>query len=500
MIFNSLKLRLQLWYGLLLVAVLVGLGVAAYRLEYARTFSREDAELQRRAGGVANALRSQGGVRPPRDEQRGEFPPPDDAPMRDDPNGRPEQNIVAGFHLPPQVAAMFDDTDPQGFYYFLIRRNGEELARSANVPSLNRGVLVAAPVAAVAETGQPGEPAENQAPPVPQMFGNFREVKIITPPGEVIVVGHNVAAELAELHGLAVKLVVVGSVILALGLAGGWWLAARAIRPIADITDAAQRISTGDLSQRISTADHTSELGELATTLNTTFARLEASFVQQAQFTSDAAHELRTPVSVILTQAQSTLKKERTVAEYKETLEACERAATRMRRLTESLLQLARLDAGQENFRHEKFDLAATAQNCATLIAPLAAERGLTLHTDCAAASSTGDSERIAQVLTNLLTNAIKYNRDGGEIFVATRAENNSAVLTVRDTGLGISAEDLPRVFERFYRADKSRTNASGSAGLGLAICQAIVNSHGGELTVASELEVGTTFTVRLAP
>ena len=272
----------------------------------------------------------------------------------------------------------------------------------------------------------------------------------------------------------------------------------RAIRPIADITDAAQKISTGDLSQRISTTDHTSELGELATTLNTTFARLEASFAQQAQFTSDAAHELRTPVSVILTQAQSTLRKERTVAEYKETLEACERAATRMRRLTESLLQLARLDAGQETFRREKFDLATTTQNCVSLIAPLAAERSLALKTSFTAAPSTGDSERIAQVVTNLLTNAIKYNRDGGEIFVTTRVENNFAVLTVRDTGLGISVEDLPRVFERFYRADQSRTNASGSAGLGLAICQAIVKSHGGELTVASKLGVGTTFTVRL--
>jgi signal transduction histidine kinase len=138
------------------------------------------------------------------------------------------------------------------------------------------------------------------------------------------------------------------------------------------------------------------------------------------------------------------------------------------------------------------------AQSCATRLAPLIAERGLKISHELTAAHTTGDSERLGQVITNLLTNAIKYNRDGGEIFVTTRVENNFAVLTVRDTGLGISAEDLPRVFERFYRADKSRTNASGSAGLGLAICQAIVKSHGGALTVASELDAGTTFTVRL--
>ena len=495
MIFNSLKLRLQLWYGLLLVAVLAGLGIAAYQLERTRVFSRVDNELHRRAGGVANALRGPGGNRPSRDGQPGEFQPPqDDEPRRAGQPAHPPQNAPVNFHLPPQVAAMFDDTDPNGFYYFVIRRDGQDLVRAANVPLLERGALGAAPTM---EPRQPGKPSGNQTPPTPQMFGTFREVKISTPPGEVVVVGHNVAAELAELHGSTVKLALVGSVILALGLAGGWWLAARAIRPIADISAAAQKISTGDLSQRIATTDHTSELGQLAHTLNDTFARLEKSFAQQAQFTSDAAHELRTPVSVILTQTQSTLKRERTAAEYKETVEACERAATRMRRLTESLLQLARLDAGQEPLRREAFDLATVVKNCAALITPLAEARGITVQTETSAASCTGDADRLAQVITNLLNNAINYNQDGGDIRVRTFSENNSAVLTVADSGVGISAEDLPRVFERFYRGDKSRTG-SGNAGLGLAICQAIVGAHGGELSVASELGVGTTFTVRL--
>jgi signal transduction histidine kinase len=235
----------------------------------------------------------------------------------------------------------------------------------------------------------------------------------------------------------------------------------------------------------------------LAGTLNSTFARLETAFAQQSQFTSDAAHELRTPVSIILTQTQSTLNKERSAAEYRETLEVCQRAAQRMRRLTESLLQLARMDAGQEAFRRETFDLAVIARNSVELLRPLAIEKCVTIRADVAEAKCVGDSDRIAQVITNLLNNAINYNKPGGEIRLGVAMENDSVVLTVADTGVGISREDLPRVFERFYRGDKSRTG-SGNAGLGLAICHAIVAAHGGEMAVSSELGQGTTFTLRL--
>ena len=230
--------------------------------------------------------------------------------------------------------------------------------------------------------------------------------------------------------------------------------------------------------------------------MNSTFARLEAAFAQQQQFTSDAAHELRTPVTVMLTQTQLSLSRERSPAEYRQTLETCQRAAQRMRRLIESLLALARLDAGQEAIKRLKFDLATVIRDCADLVQPLAADRGVTVVLDVNALECTGDPERIAQVLTNLLTNAINYNRPQGEVRLTTALQNGAAVITVRDTGTGIASEDLPRVFERFYRSDKSRT--SGGQGLGLSICQAIITAHGGSMEVASEAGVGTTFTVRL--
>jgi two-component system OmpR family sensor kinase len=232
--------------------------------------------------------------------------------------------------------------------------------------------------------------------------------------------------------------------------------------------------------------------------LNATFARLEAAFAQQRQFTSDAAHELRTPVAVMLTQTQTTLTRERSAAEYREAVEACERAAQRMRRLIESLLELARFDAGHEQLRRIRFDLAATARDCADMIQPLAQERRVKIVTELSATYCEGDPERIGQVITNLLTNAVNYNQPNGEVRVTVSAQNGSAVVTLTDTGQGISAEDLPRVFERFYRADKARSHSPGSAGLGLAICKAIVEAHGGSIAVRSEPGAGATFTARL--
>ena len=528
MIFKSIKWRLQLWYGLILVAVLVGFGVSAFQLERGRVLRRIDGELRLRATMLANTLRDQpregrgpgqglrgegrpGPGRPPRDEQR----LPEDRPMNGDGPRRGPQEPPNDFHLPSHVAGLFDESDKNAFYYILTWRDGREVARSTNAPAGANGLwengpftkfnqLAKIPPATDYDGPQrPGDMEEprrraESEPAQPWMRGSFREIQIITPPGERVLVGRNISADLTELRLVAVKLAVIGGSVLLLGLAVGAWLVSLSLRPIGEISSAAAKISSGDLSQRISASETESELGQLATVLNTTFGRLDAAFARQQQFTSDAAHELRTPVSVILTQTQGTLNKERSGPEYRETLEACQRAAQRMRRLIESLLELARLDAGESGGKREPLDLSACAAECAELVRPLADERRITLHTEFSSAPCSGDADQLALVITNLLSNAIHYNHDGGEVRIVTRQENGNGFVTVSDNGLGIAPEHLPHIFDRFYRADAARTSSQGRSGLGLAITKAIVEAHGGTIEVTSEPGKGSSFQVRL--
>ena len=521
MIVKSIKWRLQLWYGLSLLAVLVGFGLAAFQLERSRVLRRIDGELSRRLNPLSGWLRNPGrGNGPEDDMRRGPGLPPRAEGEWDGagPPRRPEQP-PQNPRLPPELAGLFDESDTNGFYYVIVWRDGRELVRSKNAPSdpgvrgtspvLERTAPAASPEGSSAplrnegpppRDGERGPPRRRVAgePPPPLQRGSFRQIELITPPGERIVVGRNIAIELAELQWVALRLTLVGGGVLLLGLAGGWWLATRALRPIKEISRTAQDIAAGDLSQRINASETESELGQLAAVLNSTFSRLDAAFARQQQFTSDAAHELRTPVSVILTQTQSTLNKERSGPEYRETLEACQRAAQRMKRLIESLLELARFDAGHPTGNRETINLTGCLDDCVSLVRPLAETRKIQFHLDLEPASCLGDVDQLALVFTNLLTNAIHYNHDGGEVRLTTRQENGFALVTVVDTGIGIAAEHLPHIFDRFYRADTARTSSQGRMGLGLAITKAIVESHGGTINVESTPGVGTSFVVRL--
>jgi signal transduction histidine kinase len=501
-IFKSIKWRLQIWYGLILVVVLAGFGLTAYQLERNRQFRQVDDELHRRIGVLASALHRP----PPRRQDAGQQPfdrPSPEQMAEDAPPPFPRNRPLPEFHLPAEAAHLFDGSDPHNYFYAITLesiRGKTEIAHSTNLPALQEPEPTTREVHHV-NNEAPIFPAQknwqSQSPPKPINFGNYREFDEVLPSGEWIRVGCSIAPELKELHRAAMNLTAVGGLILLVGLAGGGWLVSRAIKPIEEISATAVKISAGDLSQRISISETESELGQLAAVLNSTFARLETAFAQQKQFASDAAHELRTPVSVMLTQTQTALNRERDAGSYKQTVEACQRAAQRMRKLIESLLALARFDAGQEILKRARFDFSKIISDCAELVQPLADERGVKIFTEAKPVEIIGDSERLAQVVTNLFTNAIQYNKADGEVRVKLESQNGLAVLSVSDTGQGIAAADLPRVFGRFFRADQSRTGA-GNAGLGLAISKAIVEAHGGTIEVSSEEKAGTTFTVRL--
>jgi heavy metal sensor kinase len=446
---RSIRWRLQLWYGVLFAVMLCGFGFTAFRLERARQLRRIDDDLQVRVSILVSALRAA--------TDRGQ-----------------DRRRVPDLRLKPEQAAVFGDE--RGHYFVIWMQAKEPIVRSPTAPV--------------------NVPKPDRHDAVTRMRGDLRESFLFAAPVDCVLVGRSIAAEQADLRRFAALLIGVGVAVLGAGLAGGWWLASRAMRSIDEISATAARIASGDLSQRISTMETDSELGKLAGVLNSTFARLEASFAQQARFTADAAHELRTPVSVMLTQTQSALARERPAAEYRETLEACHRATQRMRRLIESLLDLARLDSGQEPLRDTACDLSKIAAECVELVRPLAAARKITIDAELCDACCLGNPERLAQVVTNLLSNAIEHTSD--RVTLRTRTEDGSVVLTVSDTGPGIAPEDQPHVFERFYRANASRSDGAQHSGLGLAISQAIVGAHGGALEVSSPPGEGATFTMRL--
>lgn len=506
---KSIRWQLQLWHSLLLALVLAGFGFTALQLQWANQLRRIDQEMEQRISVVSGVVRRGNPGRPPQDRRPpavrqdfGNLPPapPEERllereldPLHDrPPQARPRPGERQGFgepplhppevHLSERDATLFEGPLGRAFYYVVWLPGGRELSRSASAP--------------------PDVPRPERVDGTrdSRLRGTVRECFHFTGPGECILVGRDIREELAGMQRSAWLLVGEGCAVFLLGLGGGWWITTRALRPIADISATAARISAGDLSQRIHTAHTSSELGGLVSVLNETFSRLQSSFARQAQFTADASHELRTPVSVVLTQTQTALARERPAAEYRESLEACQRAAQRMRRLTESLLTLARLDSGEGTNIHGPCNLDRIASEAVELLSPLAREQEVTLHLELVPVCCLGNAEQLTQVITNLVGNAIHHNCFGGSVQVKVAAESDAAVVSVSDTGHGIAPDDLPHIFERFYRADKARSSASGRTGLGLAITKAIVEAHGGTIQVISELDKGSTFTVRLRP
>ena len=452
---RSIRWRIQFWHGALLLLVLAGFGFTAHRLQHTQEYRRLDGELTLRLTALSSALARPGEDRPP--PEFGERPPP------------PPRGM---FRLPPDIAGLFESGE---FYYVMWTRTGDVLGRSANAPA---DVTL---------------PARKTAEAIRTRAG-FREASHFTPPGECLLAGVSEATTAREMARFGGWLAALGGIVLVLGLAGGAWLAARAIAPIEDISAAAARIAAGHLDERIAVAKSGSELDRLAALLNDTFSRLDAAFAKQARFTSDAAHELRTPVSIILAQTQLSLSRARSADESRETIAMTQRAAQRMHGLIESLLSLASLE---EPLQPRRCDLAEIAREQLDLIRPLADERRIALQPDLATAACTADPGCLAQVLTNLLSNAVKYSRPGDKVRLTTVRENGRAILRIADTGPGIAPEHLPHLFDRFYRADASRNRTTGGTGLGLAICKSIADAHGGTIEVAST-ESGSTFTLRL--
>ncbi|HEU5116560.1 MAG TPA: ATP-binding protein, partial [Isosphaeraceae bacterium] len=327
---------------------------------------------------------------------------------------------------------------------------------------------------------------------------DVREVTLLGPGRTTIQVGRSIRHELEGLRRLAWELGLTGLGVFGAGLLGGWWLSSRAVKPISTMSETVSEINASNLSRRLDLKGFDTELGRLGLLINGMLERLEGSFAQQVRFAADASHELRTPLAVIRAQAEVALSKPREGPAYREALEACERSATRMTTLVEDLLTLARADSGRLELRVEPIDLGQVARNCVSTMMPLARPQNIRINLQDGPAPFQGDAVRMEQVLTNLLNNAIQYNRPGGQVTLITKLEGNHVIVEVADTGVGIPEADLPRIFDRFHRVDVARSRQSGGSGLGLSICRSIVEAHQGILSATSTLDVGTCFRVEI--
>ncbi|MFO8009425.1 MAG: ATP-binding protein [Dehalococcoidia bacterium] len=313
-----------------------------------------------------------------------------------------------------------------------------------------------------------------------------------------LVVGRSTADTREALQGLVWTLIIAVPLTLVVAGGGGVFLARRALKPVDTITQTAQEIGETDLSRRIR-VDTRDELGRLAGTLNQMIERLERAFKRQQQFTGDASHELRAPLAVIEAESTLALEKERTAEEYRQSLEAVSQEAKHMSGIIEQLLTLARADSGSEQLVFEEVDLAELLDELQSGAELICREKGLVFERGrFEPLLIKGDRAKLKQLFMNLIDNAVRYTAEGGTVTLSPVKDGKWAGLSISDTGIGIPEDDLPHIFERFYRVDKARSRAEVGSGLGLAICRHIAEAHGGSIEVESEPGKGSIFTVRL--
>ncbi len=280
----------------------------------------------------------------------------------------------------------------------------------------------------------------------------------------------------------------------------GYWLAGRALAPVAQITEEARSISAARLDARLPVLNAHDELGQLAATFNALFSRLERSFEQLRRFTSDASHELRTPLTVIRSVGEVGLRERHDEAGYREVIGTMLEEADRLTLLTTTLLELTRAEGGSATLKWEPIDLRELARDAASLISVLAEEKNVRLILDMPQAPMMvqGDWTMLRQALVNLIDNAVKHSPPGATVNLVCRDEGDGVEIAVVDQGPGIAPEHLPHIFERFYRVDASRNRAEGGFGLGLAIARWAVEAHGGHLDAESRPGVGSVFRIVL--
>ena len=300
------------------------------------------------------------------------------------------------------------------------------------------------------------------------------------------------------LSGLLDIVLLLIPVILVVAAFGGTMLMRVPLEPLVTLTERAEQIGISALGERLPVIDTGDEMERLALSLNRMISRLEDALSHNRRFSADVSHELRTPLTIMRGELEQVLLETELETSIRSSVISALDEISRMSRIVESLLTIARLDSGADAIHPQPTDVSDLCRWTVEQMRLLAEEKGIDLRIDTSPTQVMIDTSRMKQVLVNLIDNAIKYTPEGGSILITSMPHENVALLEIADTGIGIGPEALPHVFDRFFRADKGRARASGGTGLGLSIVKAICTAHGGSISVRSLEGEGTTIRVEL--
>jgi heavy metal sensor kinase len=459
----SLRVRLTLWYGTALGLILIAFAGVLYGVMARGLKDQVDRELEEAAAAAVRALELRGiGPFLPFEDLGAEFP---------------ELAVLDRFYQIFSPAGKITIQSPN------LRRQDIPLSRTALEGALEGRATF--------------ESARFQGEsPVRLLSVPIRHGGILV---NIVQVGTSLQAVEEMLHRLLLMLLVTGPAAVGVALAGGWFLAGRALRPVEAITRAAQRIAAGDLSQRLSVPPSPDEIGRLAATFNEMIARLDASFQQVRRFSADASHELRTPLTVMKGEAELALRRVRPAEDYRLVLESALEEIDRMTQIVDELLFLSRADMGEVAMESLPVRLDALVEDIQRQAGVLGQEQGVqVLCGKVEPITVLGDELRLRELVLNLVDNAVKYSRPGGKVELTLDSAEDLARLSVADHGIGIPLEAQARIFDRFYRTDGARAHAKKGTGLGLPICKWIAEAHHGRIEVESAIGEGSRFTLVL--
>jgi heavy metal sensor kinase len=482
---RSIRVRLTVWYALLLLSTLLVFGALSY-FYTSRTLSENlDLSLKNEVRWVREFIQPQAWKIKPGSRSI-------DAILRRQAGQMPAGPIETGPDTTVEADEIWNQIykhtlqGPKKTYIQFTDRRGTIIYRSYNLgtDSLVYFDTVAVYGAVMANGWLNGEPVR---------------IALSRDKNYTYLVGYPLGEVRDLLGSLYWIFLILAPIALAASVVGGLALAAKSLAPVNDITTRTRRITAENLDQTLPIVVPDDEIGRLTSTINDMIRRLHDSFAQIRQFSADASHELRTPLTIVRGEIELTLRRSKTPEEYRHVLESTLEEILRLTSIIDNLLTLAKADQGLFRAEFSEVNLKAVAEELYEDCEILASEKKIRITLEAGTPiTMVGDRGRLRQLFLNLIDNAIKYTPEGGSVTVTVAKQDGMALFRVADTGIGIPPEDIPKIFDRFYRVDKARSRAMGGTGLGLSIAKWIAELHRGTIIVESVPQKGSVFTVRL--